>query len=59
MAETIVSFFRQLIGNDYVTIFIVSMIPFVEVRGSIPLSMAMGMNAFYAFALAFACCVMF
>lgn len=54
MAETIVSFFRQLIGNDYVTIFIVSMIPFVEVRGSIPLAIAMGMNAFYAFALAFA-----
>ena len=54
MAETIVNFFRELIGNDYVTIFIVSMIPFVEVRGSIPLAIAMGMNAFYAFLLAFA-----
>lgn len=53
MAESIVSFFREIIGNDYVTIFIVSMIPFVEVRGSIPLAIAMGMNVFAAFALAF------
>lgn len=53
MAESIVNFFREIIGNDYVTIFIVSMIPFVEVRGSIPLAIAMGMNIFYAFLLAF------
>ena len=53
MAESIVNFFRELIGNDYVTVFIVSMIPFVEVRGSIPLAIAMGMNAFAAFGLAF------
>lgn len=53
MAETIVSFFRELIGNDYITIFVVSMIPFVEVRGSIPLAIAMGMNVFAAFGLAF------
>ena len=48
MAESIVTFFRELIGNDYITVFIVSMIPFVEVRGSIPLAIAMGMNAFAA-----------
>ena len=53
MAETIVSFFRELIGNDYITVFIVSMIPFVEVRGSIPLAIAMGMNPFAAFGMAF------
>ena len=53
MAETIVNFFRDLIGNDYITVFIVSMIPFVEVRGSIPLAIAMGMNAFAAMGLAF------
>ena len=53
MAESIVNFFRDLIGNDYITVFIVSMIPFVEVRGSIPLAIAMGMNAFAAFGLAF------
>ena len=54
MAQSIIEFFRNLIGNDYVTILIVSMIPFVEVRGSIPLAIAMGMNAFAAFGLAFA-----
>ena len=53
MADTIVSFFRDLIGNDYITVFIVSMIPFVEVRGSIPIAIAMGMNVFAAFGLAF------
>ncbi len=60
MAESIVNFFRELIGNDYITVFIVSMIPFVEVRGSIPLAIAMGMKPIYAFLLAFAgsaiCC---
>ena len=53
MAESIVTFFRDLIGNDYITVFIVSMIPFVEVRGSIPIAIAMGMNVFAAFGLAF------
>ncbi len=54
MAESIVNYFRELIGNDYITVFIVSMIPFVEVRGSIPLAIAMGMKPIYAFLLAFA-----
>ena len=53
MAESIVNFFRELIGNDFVTVFIVSMIPFVEVRGSIPIAIAMGMNPFAAFGMAF------
>lgn len=53
MAESIVNFFRELIGNDYITVLIVSMIPFVEVRGSIPLAIAMDMNPIAAFALAF------
>ncbi len=53
MSDAIVNFFRDLIGNDYITVFIVSMIPFVEVRGSIPIAIAMGMNAFAALGLAF------
>ena len=53
MAESIVTFFRELIGNDFITVFIVSMIPFVEVRGSIPLAIAMGMNPGLAFLMAF------
>ena len=35
MAETIVEFFRNLFGNDYITLFFVSAVPFVELRGSI------------------------
>lgn len=35
MAETIVEFFRNLFGNDYITLFFVSAIPFVELRGAI------------------------
>lgn len=35
MAETIVEFFRNLFGNDIITIFFVSAVPFVELRGSI------------------------
>ena len=54
MAESIVAFFRELIGNDLITVFIVSMIPFVEVRGSIPLAIAMGIKPMIAFLLAFA-----
>lgn len=53
MAESIVEFFRNIIGNDYITVLIVSMIPFVEVRGSIPIAIAMGMNVFVSIGLAF------
>ena len=35
MAEQIVEFFGSLFGNDIITIFFVSAIPFVELRGSI------------------------
>ncbi len=35
MAESIVEFFRNLFGNDIITIFFVSAVPFVELRGSI------------------------
>lgn len=35
MAEKIVEFFGSLFGNDIITIFFVSAIPFVELRGSI------------------------
>ena len=35
MTETIITFFRELTGNDYLTLFIISMIPIVELRGAI------------------------
>ncbi len=35
MTETIITFFRELTGNDYLTLFIISIIPIVELRGAI------------------------
>ena len=35
MTDTIITFFRELTGNDYLTLFIISMIPIVELRGAI------------------------
>ena len=35
MTETIITFFRELTGNDYLTLFLISMIPIVELRGAI------------------------
>lgn len=40
MAETIVEFFRNLFGNDVITIFFVSAVPFVELRGAILLGVS-------------------
>lgn len=40
MAEAIVEFFRNLFGNDVITIFFVSAIPFVELRGAILLGVS-------------------
>lgn len=36
MGEQVIEFFRNLIGNSYLVIFILSMIPVVELRGAIP-----------------------
>lgn len=44
MAEAIVEFFRNLFGNDIITIFFVSAIPFVELRGAILIGIGGGMT---------------
>lgn len=43
MAESIVEFFRNLFGNDIITIFFVSAVPFVELRGAILIGIGGGM----------------
>lgn len=35
MTDAIITFFRELTGNDYLTLFIISIIPIVELRGAI------------------------
>lgn len=52
MAEAIVTFFRNLFGNDIITIFFVSAIPFVELRGSILLGVSqMAINPYLVWLL--------
>ena len=52
MTESIINFVRELIGNDYITTMLISMIPIVELRGAIPAAMTMGIHPLLALALA-------
>lgn len=54
MTEAIINFFRELLGNDYLTTFIISIIPIVELRGAIPVAFEMGMTWWQALGLAYA-----
>lgn len=54
MTERIIDFVRELIGNDYITTILISMIPIVELRGAIPAAMTMGIHPLLALALAWA-----
>lgn len=56
MTESIINFFRALIGNDPITIILVSMIPIVELRGAIPMAIQMGMHPLLAFLYGFIGC---
>lgn len=52
MAEAIVEFFRNLFGNDIITIFFVSAVPFVELRGAILLGVSqMAINPYLVWLL--------
>lgn len=53
MIDSIIEFFRNVLPSDYLTIIIISMIPLIEVRGAIPVAVAMNMDIFKAFACAF------
>ncbi|MDE6757872.1 MAG: small multi-drug export protein [Clostridia bacterium] len=52
MTERIIDFVRELIGNDYLTTILISIIPIVELRGAIPAAITMGLSAGVSFALA-------
>lgn len=53
MADAVIEFFRELLNNDILTIFIISMIPIVELRGAIPVAIEMGLSWYEAFGYAF------
>ncbi|MEG1609531.1 MAG: small multi-drug export protein, partial [Clostridia bacterium] len=56
MTENIINFFRNLIGNDVITIILVSMIPIVELRGAIPMAIQMGIPPFLSFLYSYLGC---
>lgn len=51
MSNTVISFFQNLGLSDDLVVFIVSMLPIVELRGAIPLGFFMGMNPWELLAL--------
>lgn len=53
VTDAIIHFFRETLNNDILTIFIISMIPIIELRGSIPVAIGMGMEWYAAFGWAF------
>ncbi len=53
MADAVINFFRELLNNDILTIFIISMLPIVELRGAIPVAIEMGLSWYEAFGYAF------
>lgn len=52
MTEIIINFFKNLIGNDYLIILFISMIPIIELRGAIPVGVAMGIPLWLSCVLA-------
>ena len=44
MSDALISFFQNLNLSDELLVFVVSMLPIVELRGAIPLGVVMGMN---------------
>lgn len=49
MTEAIINFFQNTIQNDILTIIVIAVIPIIELRGSIPVGVAMGMPLREAF----------
>ena len=52
MSEAVISFFQNLNLSDELLVFIVSMLPIVELRGAIPLGVVLGMNSWELLGLA-------
>ena len=53
MTDAIIEFFRSTLDNDVLTIFIISMLPIIELRGSIPIAIQMGFDWYAALGYAF------
>lgn len=53
MTDAVINFFRELLNNDILTIFIISMLPIIELRVAIPVAIEMGLSWYKAFGFAF------
>lgn len=49
MSESIAQFFYDVFKSEYLTVFLISIIPMIEVRGAIPIGVSMGMNIWVSY----------
>lgn len=49
MTEAIINFFENTLKNDVLTLIVIAVIPIIELRGSIPVGVAMGMPLWQSF----------
>lgn len=49
MTDAIINFFENTLQNDILTIIVIAIFPIIELRGSIPVGVAMGMELWEAF----------
>lgn len=52
MTDAIITFFENTLKNDILTLIVIAVIPIIELRGSIPVGVAMGMPLWQAFLFA-------
>lgn len=52
MAQTIAEFLYGLFHSEYPVVFLVSIIPMIEVRGAIPIGVSLGMNIWVSYVFA-------
>lgn len=54
MTDAIVEFFRNTLNNDYLTVFLIAILPIIELRGSILVAFKLGMEPIFAFLTSYA-----
>jgi len=59
MIDSITEFFRQALGNDYLTLYVISIIPIIELRGALVFMASMNdvMSSFENIVCGMMCCV--
>ncbi len=55
MVENIINLLRGVVDNDYIIVGLLSILPLIEVRGAVPIGIAMGINPFLCILISSAC----